>query len=113
FIERRHERSVRSTVQYPFVVQSDVSEQSKSSLRDRVRLVIELPARDRSKHAEPGTLYAGLAQLFRLLRNARSADLPYPLGPVATSGCFVAAVEDPTPSPSRADGTGGVSAAGE
>src|ERR1019366_2904947 len=46
-----------------------------------------------------GAVYAGLAQLFRLLRNARSANRLNPLGPVATQGGFVAAVENPPPSP--------------
>jgi site-specific recombinase XerC len=59
-----------------------------------------------------GSVYAGLAQLFRLLRNTRSVNLPYPLGPVATQGGFVATVQDTAPSPSRAIETGGSSAAG-
>jgi hypothetical protein len=37
----------------------------------------------------PGSVYTGLAQLLRLPRNARSADLPYPLGPAATQGSAV------------------------
>jgi len=60
-----------------------------------------------------GPVSAGLAQLFRLLRNARSARLPHPLGPLAASGGSVAAVENPTPSPGGAVATGGASQAGE
>src|SRR2546421_6584252 len=41
----------------------------------------------------------GLAQLFRILRNARGADWLNPLGPAATPGGFVAAVENTAPSP--------------
>src|SRR6202051_3058649 len=37
-----------------------------------------------------GHLYAGLARLFRLLRNARGADSPHSLGPTATAGRSVA-----------------------
>ena len=69
-----------------------------------VKRTIAPKALDRFKQADPGdhatgqrrqhgdddrgtgSVYAGLAQLFRLLRNARSADWPDPLGPVATSG---------------------------
>ena len=50
-----------------------------------------------------GPVYAGLARLFRILRNARGADRSHPLGPVATPGCSVAAVENTAPSPSGAD----------
>ena len=55
----------------------------------------------------------GLARLLRLLRNARSADWPDPLGPLAASGCFVAAMENPTPSSSSSVGTRGPPKAGE
>src|ERR1019366_6719299 len=60
-----------------------------------------------------GTVYAGLAKLFRILRNARGVDRFNPLGPVATPGGYVAAVENTAPSPSRITGTGGARAAGE
>src|ERR1022692_859882 len=60
-----------------------------------------------------GTVYAGLAQLFRILRNAGSADRFNSLGSVATQGGSVAAVEDTAPSPGGAVGTGGARAAGE
>ena len=60
-----------------------------------------------------GTVYAGLAQLFRLLRNAGGADRFNPLGPVETPGGNVAAVENTAPSPSRVTGTGGARAVGE
>ena len=54
----------------------------------------------RDDNSGTGSVYAGLAQLFRLLRNARGAGLLDSLGPVATASGFVAAVENPTPSPS-------------
>ncbi|HSU61973.1 MAG TPA: group II intron maturase-specific domain-containing protein [Bryobacteraceae bacterium] len=50
---------------------------------------------------------------FRLLRNAGSADWPDPLGSFAASGCFVATMENPTPSSSSSVGTRGPSKAGE
>src|SRR5260370_41979039 len=58
-------------------------------------------------------LYAGLAQLFRILRNARGVDRFNPVGPVATPSGYVAAVENTAPSPGRPVGTGGARAAGE
>jgi RNA-directed DNA polymerase len=64
-------------------------------------------------HGGTGPVYAGLAQLFRLLRNARGADRLDPLGPVAIKGGFVAAVENTAPSPGGTPGTGGAGAAGE
>jgi large subunit ribosomal protein L35 len=58
-----------------------------------------------------GTVYAGLARLFRILRN--TADRLNPLGPIAAQSGFVAAVENAASSPASADGTGGARAAGE
>ena len=49
-----------------------------------------------------GPVYAGLARLFRILRNAGRADRPDSLGPAATSGGSVAAVENTAPSPGSA-----------
>src|SRR6202008_595709 len=46
-----------------------------------------------------GSVYAGLARLFRLLRNARGADSPHSLGPTATAGRSVAPMENTTASP--------------
>src|SRR5215831_4706941 len=60
-----------------------------------------------------GSVYAGLAQLFRLLRDTRSAGLPHPLDPTATASGSVAAVENTTSSPSGPDRAGGSAAAGE
>src|SRR5215471_12410479 len=60
-----------------------------------------------------GLVYAGLGRLFRLLRNTRSAHRPHSLGPAATPGRSMAAVEDTTSSPRGADRTGGERAAGE
>jgi hypothetical protein len=57
--------------------------------------------------------YAGLGRLFQLLRNTRSAHRPQSLGPAATPGRSVAAVEDTTSSPRGADRTGGERSAGE
>jgi len=55
----------------------------------------------------------GLARLFRVLRNAGSADLPHPLDPVATQGGYVAAVENHTASPGSPVGTRGAPEAGK
>lgn len=59
-----------------------------------------------------GSVHAGLAHLFRLLRNAGSAGIPHSLGPVAITSGLVAAMENTAPSPSRSAGTGCPSAAG-
>jgi RNA-directed DNA polymerase len=58
-------------------------------------------------------LAPGLAQLFRFLRNARSADWSNPLGPVATQGGHVAAVENTARSQGGSVGTRGAPAAGQ
>src|ERR1700676_5535141 len=50
-----------------------------------------------------GYVYAGLARLFRLLRNTRGAGRSHSLGPVAAAGRSFASVENTTASPS---GTG-------
>jgi Reverse transcriptase (RNA-dependent DNA polymerase) len=44
------------------------------------------------------SVYAGVAELFRLLPNIRSAGLSDSMGPVATPSGFVAAMEDSMPS---------------
>ena len=43
-----------------------------------------------------GPVYAGLARLFRLLRNARGVDRSHSLGPAAIAGRSVASVENTT-----------------
>src|ERR1700676_4124946 len=50
-----------------------------------------------------GYVYAGLARLFRLLRNTRGAGRSHSLGPVAAAGRSLASVENTTASP---NGTG-------
>ena len=50
-----------------------------------------------------GPIYAGLAQLFWLLRNARGVGRPHSLGPVAIAGRPVASVENTTSSPCGTD----------
>src|SRR5450756_3189478 len=55
----------------------------------------------------------GLAQLFRLLRNALCADSTDPLGPAPTASRYVAAMENTTPSPSGSASTGGAPATGQ
>ena len=64
----------------------------------------------RDDNGGTGPVYAGLARLFRLLRNARGADRSHSLGPVATAGRSVAAVENTTSSPGGTDRTGSSSA---
>src|SRR5208282_6053409 len=46
-----------------------------------------------------GSVYAGLARLFRLLPNARGADRSHSLGPVATAGRSLAPMENTTAPP--------------
>ena len=48
---------------------------------------------------ESSLVYAGLARLFRLLRNARGIDRSHTLGPAATAGCSLAPVENTTAPP--------------
>src|SRR5439155_20211749 len=60
-----------------------------------------------------GSVSAGLAQLFRLLRNARGAHRPDPLGAAKTSECFVAAVENTASSPSGSAPVGRAATAGQ
>src|ERR1017187_10395903 len=55
----------------------------------------------------------GLAQLFRLLRNALCADSADPLGPAPTASRYVAAMENTPPSPSSSVSTGGSPATGQ
>jgi hypothetical protein len=45
-----------------------------------------------------GPVYAGLARLFQLLRNARGADRSHSLGPVSIAGRSLAPVENTTAS---------------
>src|SRR5439155_745343 len=57
-------------------------------------------SRQGSKQARViGSAYAGLAQLFRLLRNTPSVDRSHSLGPVTTAGCSLAPVENTTAPP--------------
>ena len=53
-----------------------------------------------------GHVYAGLARLFRLLRNTRGAGRSHSLGPVAAASCALAPVENTTASPSGAGRAG-------
>src|SRR5579863_4784655 len=67
----------------------------------------------RNDNGGTGSVYAGLAQLFRFLRNAGSAGGSYSLGPTAIAGSFVAAVENTASSPGSPTGTGGPTATGK
>src|SRR6267154_1732012 len=58
-----------------------------------------------------GPVYAGLARLFRLLRNARGVDRPHSLGPLAIAGRSLAPMENTRTSSSgthRAGSLGGI-----
>ena len=59
-----------------------------------------------------GSVHAGLAQLFRLLRNARGAGVPHALGPLAIASGAVATMENTSPSSRGVARAGGPSAAG-
>ena len=64
-------------------------------------------------HPETGgtaSVYAGLARLFRLLRNARGADCSHSLGPLATAGCLLAPMENTTASASGTHRAGSLGA---
>src|SRR5271166_3604764 len=58
-------------------------------------------------------VYARLAQLFRILRNALCADSADPLGPAPTASSYVAAVANSTSSPSGSACAGGSPATGQ
>src|SRR5205823_1984716 len=107
-LERRGHRFVRYADDSNIYVRSERAGQRVMRLRTQTW---------RAKERPPYTLayvpYAGLAKLFRILRNARGADRFNSLGPVATPGGYVAAVENIAPSPSSITGTGGARAAGE
>jgi RNA-directed DNA polymerase len=66
----------------------------------------------RDDDGRAGSVYAGLAWLFRLLRNARCADVPHPMGPAAAQGCAMASVENTTPPACCAATAGSWSTAG-
>src|SRR5262249_41547759 len=70
------------------------------------------PGQHRDDNGGAGPLHAGLAQLFRLLRNATGTRPAYSLGPVATSRGSLAAVENSTSSPSCTSRTGGTAETG-
>src|ERR1700681_2937561 len=53
-----------------------------------------------------GPVYAGLARLFRLLRNTRGAGRSHSLGPLATAGRPLAPMENTTASASGTNRTG-------
>ena len=48
----------------------------------------------RDDNGRTGPVYAGLARLFRLLRNARGVDRSHSLGPAAIAGCLLAPMEN-------------------
>ncbi len=62
--------------------------------------------------AELASVYAGLARLFRILRNAPSAAGSHALGSGAASVCLVATMENTTPSPGSTDRPRGLSMVG-
>jgi len=70
-------------------------------------------AEHRNDDRGTGSVYAGLAQLFRILRSAMGARVFDSLGPVATTGRSMAAVENTSPSPGGSVGTGGSSTTGQ
>ena len=63
--------------------------------------------------AELAPYMRGWRSYFGFCETARSADRLNPLGPVATQGGSVAAVENTAPSPGSSAGTRGTSAAGQ
>ena len=78
--------------------------------------------REITRRAKGVSLEATMAELVPYLRGWRGyfgfCETPevlmsYPLGPFAASGCFVAAMENPTPSSSSSVGTWGPPQAGE
>jgi len=67
---------------------------------------VRRPRCDRYASGDSTGDYAGLTQLFRLLRNARGADGSRTLGPGAAACGSLTAMEDAPPSPSSAPAVG-------
>jgi hypothetical protein len=64
----------------------------------------------RDDNGRTGPVYAGLARLFRLLRNARGVDRSHSLGPAAIAGCLLALMENTKASPSSTHRAGNLGA---
>ena len=81
------------------------------------RQIREITRREGRQHqndnGRAGFVYAGLARLFRLLRNAGGVDRPHSLGPAAAAGRSLAAVENTTASASGAGRKRGSGAHGQ
>src|SRR6478736_376021 len=79
-------------------IKRTIAPKSLERFKQRIREITR-KAKGVSIKTTIGHLYAGLARLFRLLRNARGADRPHSLGPIATAGRSVAPMENPTAPP--------------
>jgi hypothetical protein len=64
----------------------------------------------RDDNGRTGPVYAGLARLFRLLRNARGVDRSHSLGPAAIAGCLLALMENTKASASSTHRAGNLGA---
>ena len=96
-------------------VKRTIAPKALDRFKSRIREITRRAKRRQHRDDDRGTgsVYAGLAQLFRLLRNARGAGVLDSLGPVATTSSSLAAVENTTPSPGSSVGTGGSPATGQ
>src|SRR5437016_9745578 len=88
----------------PWIGLSNESETSRDEQKGR---------QHRNDDGGTGSVSAGLANLLRLLRNAAGADISHPMGPIAITGGYVAAVENTAPSASCSVSTEGSSATGQ
>jgi RNA-directed DNA polymerase len=88
-----------------------IAPKALNRFKQRIRHATGQERQHREDDRGTGSVYAGLAQLFRLLRNAYGAAIPHALGAAAASGRSMAAVENSAPSPDGTDRTGGASAA--
>ena len=89
-------------------IRRTIAPKAVERFKERIREITR-QARRRELGADdggPGPVYAGLARLLRVLRNAGRADPTDRLGTPAPSGGAMAAMEDSTPSPGDADSTG-------
>jgi RNA-directed DNA polymerase len=81
-------------------IKRTIAPKSLERFKQRIRDTAKGQGRQhQDDNGRTGHLYAGLARLFRLLRNARGADSPHSLGPTATAGRSVAPMENPTAPP--------------
>jgi Reverse transcriptase (RNA-dependent DNA polymerase) len=76
-------------------IKRTIAPKSLDRFKQRIRDITKGQGRQhQGDNGGTGSVYAGLARLFRLLRNAQGADCSHSLGPLATAGCPLAPMEN-------------------